>query len=190
MDGGDGPAVGWVAEGRRASVKSPGTPLELTIGAIVSDSERDERRREVTRGYERIQENEKGDERNRDTEGDGKADEQRRADISHDLDRDTVSGPFRLTSDYGQRVQLMGLDDMFKPPLTTATPGTNAQSHGHVRRADNSSYRVWVPAYASLYRIIKSKMIQRHSYLKLQAMHAMRCWYVRMFGCSGICIRA
>ena len=62
MDDGDGPAVGWVAEGRRASVKSPGTPLELMIGAIVSDSERDERRREVTRGYERIQENEKGNE--------------------------------------------------------------------------------------------------------------------------------
>ena len=143
MDDGDGPAVGWVAEGRRASVKSPGTPLELMIGAIVSDSERDERRREVTRGYERIQENEKGDEGGyRDTEANGKADEQRRADISHDLDRDTVSGPFRLTSDYGQRVQLMELDDMFKPPPTTATPGTNAQSHRHVRRAENSSYRV------------------------------------------------
>ena len=46
MDDGDGPAVGWVAEGKRASVKSPGEPLDLMIGAIVSDSERDERRRE------------------------------------------------------------------------------------------------------------------------------------------------
>ena len=171
--------------------RSPGTPLELMIGAIVSDSERDERRREVTREYEGIQENEKDNEGDTEIQRpDGKADEQRRADISHDLDRDTVSGPFRLTSDYGQRVQLMELDDMFKPPLTTATPGTNAQSHGHVRRADNSSYRVWVPAYASLYRIIKSKMIQRHSHPMLQAMHAMRCSYVRMFECSGICIRA